>query len=164
MDRRLVVLAKRAFGGRVLGALHERFADFGQSGYEIEQEVRFLQQLEATIAADRPAEPMTAPAGAGTPLHTPQGAGPSDSQPPQWVADESVSECTRCSKEFNLFCRKHHCRLCGQIFCSACCGQKSSFPELGFTEEVRACHDCHINPPLNHVHNHSILTQSTGSL
>ena len=32
MDRRLVVLAKRAFGGRVLGELHERFADFGQSG------------------------------------------------------------------------------------------------------------------------------------
>jgi len=137
MDRRLVVLAKRAFGGRVLGELHERFADFGQSGYEIEQEVQFLQQLEAQMATNISSEPVTAPA--AVEAEEKQSAAPALAT---WVPDESVSACTRCGRDFNLFCRRHHCRLCGQIFCSKCCDQKSSFPELGFDESVRACLIC----------------------
>ena len=30
MDRRLVIAAKRAFGGKILGELYERFSEFDQ--------------------------------------------------------------------------------------------------------------------------------------
>lgn len=39
-----------------------------------------------------------------------------------WVADEKVLMCYNCDKEFNsIFIRKHHCRVCGNIFCYDCC-------------------------------------------
>lgn len=37
-----------------------------------------------------------------------------------WMNDSFVSECLNCFKPFTAFRRKHHCRFCGQIFCSAC--------------------------------------------
>lgn len=37
-----------------------------------------------------------------------------------WMNDSFVSECLNCFKSFNAFRRKHHCRFCGQIFCSEC--------------------------------------------
>lgn len=43
-------------------------------------------------------------------------------QPPMrkhWIKDETVYKCSHkyCSKEFNFFERRHHCRKCGRIFC-----------------------------------------------
>lgn len=37
-----------------------------------------------------------------------------------WMNDSFVSECVNCLRPFTAFRRKHHCRFCGQIFCSAC--------------------------------------------
>lgn len=37
-----------------------------------------------------------------------------------WMNDLFVSECLSCFKPFTAFKRKHHCRFCGQIFCSDC--------------------------------------------
>lgn len=37
-----------------------------------------------------------------------------------WMNDSFVSECLNCFKSFSAFRRKHHCRFCGQIFCSDC--------------------------------------------
>lgn len=37
-----------------------------------------------------------------------------------WMNDAFVSECLHCFKPFTAFRRKHHCRFCGQIFCSDC--------------------------------------------
>jgi len=39
---------------------------------------------------------------------------------PFWVPDEYRTKCLACGKGFGTFTRKHHCRKCGQIFCSAC--------------------------------------------
>jgi len=36
-----------------------------------------------------------------------------------WIIDEKVSEC-QCKRVFNMYYRKHHCRMCGEIFCSKC--------------------------------------------
>ena len=37
----------------------------------------------------------------------------------KWVLDKEVSNCFRCDKKFNpIFLRKHHCRICGHIFCA----------------------------------------------
>lgn len=37
-----------------------------------------------------------------------------------WMNDSFVSDCLNCFKPFTAFRRKHHCRFCGQIFCSEC--------------------------------------------
>ena len=37
-----------------------------------------------------------------------------------WMPDELCQTCYSCDAEFTVFRRRHHCRLCGQIFCSNC--------------------------------------------
>eukprot|EP00035_Acanthoeca_spectabilis_P015814 m.317691 g.317691 ORF g.317691 m.317691 type:complete len:1106 (-) comp16437_c0_seq5:132-3449(-) len=37
-----------------------------------------------------------------------------------WLPDDLVDNCKTCDLEFGCFSRKHHCRLCGDIFCNAC--------------------------------------------
>ena len=37
-----------------------------------------------------------------------------------WMNDAFVADCLNCFKPFTAFRRKHHCRFCGQIFCSDC--------------------------------------------
>lgn len=35
-----------------------------------------------------------------------------------WMPDSKVTECYECGLPFNTLRRRHHCRVCGQIFCS----------------------------------------------
>ncbi|CAB3993712.1 1-phosphatidylinositol 3-phosphate 5-kinase-like isoform X3, partial [Paramuricea clavata] len=35
-----------------------------------------------------------------------------------WMPDEQCKVCYECGVKFHTFRRRHHCRLCGQIFCS----------------------------------------------
>ncbi|OUM67751.1 hypothetical protein PIROE2DRAFT_39742, partial [Piromyces sp. E2] len=37
-----------------------------------------------------------------------------------WMQDENCKQCYECKTSFNTFRRKHHCRICGQIFCYKC--------------------------------------------
>lgn len=37
-----------------------------------------------------------------------------------WDEDHAITHCRRCDIEFNLLCRKHHCRECGGIYCDGC--------------------------------------------
>lgn len=46
-----------------------------------------------------------------------------------WIDDETVLECYNCNEEFGLFVRKHHCRLCGKIFCYKCSDYRSHIPD-----------------------------------
>jgi hypothetical protein len=43
---------------------------------------------------------------------------------PIWIDDKEVSKCHMCPAKFSTITRKHHCRQCGNIFCSTCCSQK----------------------------------------
>lgn len=58
-----------------------------------------------------------------------------------WMKDENCKECFYCAKTFHAFRRKHHCRLCGQIFCSSCAflipGEK-----FGYEHKLRFCKIC----------------------
>ncbi|VDO95350.1 unnamed protein product [Heligmosomoides polygyrus] len=38
-----------------------------------------------------------------------------------WMPDSTGKECYQCEERFSTFRRRHHCRLCGQIFCAKCC-------------------------------------------
>ncbi|RLN88630.1 hypothetical protein BBJ28_00018053, partial [Nothophytophthora sp. Chile5] len=46
-------------------------------------------------------------------------------QRPLWIDDEERFDCHICKKDFNLFRRKHHCRVCGEIVCKNCCLSRS---------------------------------------
>ncbi len=45
-----------------------------------------------------------------------------------WEYDVEQDFCISCSDEFHPFNRKHHCRLCGKIFCNKCSDQRALVP------------------------------------
>lgn len=49
-----------------------------------------------------------------------------------WMPDATGKECYECYEKFNAFRRRHHCRLCGQIFCGKCSNRQVNGPDLGF--------------------------------
>ena len=51
-------------------------------------------------------------------------------QPLIWVCDNKVEKCHSCDIYFSFIKRRHHCRLCGRIFCGSCCFQYVKIPEL----------------------------------
>lgn len=49
------------------------------------------------------------------------------------MPDSQCKECYDCNEKFTTFRRRHHCRLCGQIFCSRCCNQEIPGKFMGYT-------------------------------
>jgi hypothetical protein len=60
------------------------------------------------------------------------------------VADKYRLNCSKCNVLFTLSCRRHHCRLCGDIFCDACSSHRVLLPLSGieFEKPVRICDYC----------------------
>ena len=50
-----------------------------------------------------------------------------------WMPDSVSKECYDCGEKFTTFRRRHHCRVCGQIFCSRCCNQEIPGKIMGCT-------------------------------
>ena len=55
--------------------------------------------------------------------------------------DES-KECTNCSKVFTLLNRRHHCRVCGHVFCAGCSAYRVRLASSRTGKEKRACATC----------------------
>jgi hypothetical protein len=66
---------------------------------------------------------------------------------PIWEQDKSRDCCSRCSKNFTFFRRRHHCRKCGKLFCSECCHNKFSLLQLNYSIPVLVCNYCVNNLP-----------------
>ena len=62
-----------------------------------------------------------------------------------WMPDQVVNDCYECAIKFTTFKRKHHCRICGQIFCSKCCGIFISGRYLNVAGSIRVCNSCNQN-------------------
>ncbi|CAG5126011.1 unnamed protein product, partial [Candidula unifasciata] len=59
-----------------------------------------------------------------------------------WMPDSSCRECYDCGDKFTTFRRRHHCRICGQIFCSKCCNQELPGKIIGYKGGIRVCTYC----------------------
>ncbi|UYV73172.1 PIKFYVE [Cordylochernes scorpioides] len=53
-----------------------------------------------------------------------------------WMPDSNCRECYECGDKFTAFRRRHHCRICGQIFCSRCCNQGIPGKIMGYLVHV----------------------------
>jgi len=58
---------------------------------------------------------------------------------PEWAEGDV---CHRCRVQFSTFTRQHHCRACGQVFCSKCSSKFCVLPKFGIEKEVRVCDSC----------------------
>ena len=59
-----------------------------------------------------------------------------------WMPDSNCHQCYECGLRFSTLRRRHHCRICGQIFCHACCNQQVPGKIIGYTGYLRACTYC----------------------
>lgn len=61
-----------------------------------------------------------------------------------WMPDNNSKECYECGFKFSTIRRRHHCRICGQIFCSRCCSRKIDGDKVGYAPntKVRSCNYC----------------------
>ncbi|XP_020268970.1 1-phosphatidylinositol-3-phosphate 5-kinase FAB1B-like isoform X2 [Asparagus officinalis] len=66
-----------------------------------------------------------------------------------WMPDQSCRVCYECDSQFTVFNRRHHCRLCGRVFCAKCTSNSvpvssnhatTSLGEIG--ERIRVCNYC----------------------
>ncbi|ETN61396.1 smad anchor for receptor activation, partial [Anopheles darlingi] len=62
---------------------------------------------------------------------------------PFWVPDNATKFCMQCNQKFSVIKRRHHCRACGQLLCSACCCLKAKLAYLG-DAEGRICQECDV--------------------
>ena len=60
-----------------------------------------------------------------------------------WMKDEHSESCVDCKVKFTIYERKHHCRNCGQVFCSSCSQYQAEIPRLNILQPVRVCKSCH---------------------
>ncbi|KAI0022973.1 FYVE-domain-containing protein [Xylariomycetidae sp. FL0641] len=92
---------------------------------------------------------------------------------PRWQPDAEATICPICHTQFSIFVRKHHCRKCGRVVCSACSPHRITIPHqynerygllgaeggiadfnaIGGGERVRLCNPCvpdpNTTPPRN---------------
>lgn len=59
-----------------------------------------------------------------------------------WIHDSKSKECYECCAKFSTFRRKHHCRLCGCIFCSKCCNQFVPGKIVHCSGDLKVCSYC----------------------
>ncbi|KAF6139804.1 hypothetical protein GIB67_009651 [Kingdonia uniflora] len=67
-----------------------------------------------------------------------------------WMPDQSCRVCYECDAQFTVFNRKHHCRLCGRVFCAKCTSNSIPAPSDDPTktgredlERIRVCNYCY---------------------
>ncbi|XP_036122448.1 FYVE and coiled-coil domain-containing protein 1 isoform X1 [Molossus molossus] len=58
----------------------------------------------------------------------------------RWLGDSEANHCFDCKREFSWMVRRHHCRICGRIFCYYCCNNYVVTKQGGKKE--RCCRAC----------------------
>lgn len=62
-----------------------------------------------------------------------------------WMPDANAKSCYDCGEKFTTIRRRHHCRICGQIFCSKCCSEEipGSMISSAIKGQLRSCNYCY---------------------
>ncbi|XP_076313551.1 uncharacterized protein LOC143226451 isoform X1 [Tachypleus tridentatus] len=60
---------------------------------------------------------------------------------PVWIPDKRVSMCQICTRDFKVTHRRHHCRCCGKVVCSACSANRYPLNYL-HNRMARVCDKC----------------------
>ena len=74
-----------------------------------------------------------------------RGSGSGSAAAATWEADEDVLTCKGCSQPFSVVRRRHHCRVCGGVFCDRCAPKGAieiNNVDTGKLQKERACHEC----------------------
>mmetsp|Transcript_23929 Transcript_23929/g.37481 ORF Transcript_23929/g.37481 Transcript_23929/m.37481 type:complete len:357 (+) Transcript_23929:155-1225(+) len=61
---------------------------------------------------------------------------------PEWVDDTNVTQCKSCGFVFSFIIRKHHCRMCGHVYCRYCASETWPLPKFEYLSPVRVCRKC----------------------
>eukprot|EP00758_Cryptobia_borreli_P015043 Tbor_TRINITY_DN5983_c1_g4::TRINITY_DN5983_c1_g4_i1::g.18652::m.18652 len=92
----------------------------------------------------------------------------------KWIPDNRVVECmaTECRQQFSFFNRRHHCRVCGKIYCASCCSE--NIPRYMVSNSTRffdvqnthlpAERDLRVSNDSNNNNNNNKNTHNTGLL
>jgi len=65
-----------------------------------------------------------------------------------WMPDQSCRVCYECDSQFTIFHRRHHCRICGRVFCAKCTANFVPVPSdepntvREEWEKIRVCNYC----------------------
>lgn len=61
-----------------------------------------------------------------------------------WMSDKICHQCSDCETRFTIFVRRHHCRVCGRIFCHSC--SNHTIPghlfRSSLSGNIRVCRAC----------------------
>ncbi|KAJ7963358.1 1-phosphatidylinositol-3-phosphate 5-kinase [Quillaja saponaria] len=65
-----------------------------------------------------------------------------------WMPDHICRVCYECDSQFTVFNRRHHCRLCGRVFCAKCTTNSIPAPSSDRRnwedrEKIRVCNYCY---------------------
>ncbi len=61
-----------------------------------------------------------------------------------WMPDELCKVCYGCENAFTMYRRRHHCRMCGQVFCNPCSSFYIDGSQINLLYgPVRSCKLCH---------------------
>lgn len=77
-----------------------------------------------------------------------------DSVSGRWIEDNACASCTKCERLFTLMNRRHHCRICGHIFCNSCSRTRIMFAMMpsDVKKRQRVCDPC-----ASHAQSNAIL-------
>ena len=68
-----------------------------------------------------------------------------ESQKNLWVPNNAVTNCFECENKFTtIMVRQHHCRICGNIFCSNCSNKQIQVSNNNKIIKLRVCNNCFI--------------------
>lgn len=85
----------------------------------------------------------------------PEPSGPPPPPPPHWLPNTAANRCGGCAASFGVWRlrRRHHCRMCGGIFCASCSRAREALQREILTRTIaarekpsrrhRVCDDCH---------------------
>ncbi|XP_067301693.1 FYVE and coiled-coil domain-containing protein 1-like [Pseudorasbora parva] len=57
-----------------------------------------------------------------------------------WLVDKEATHCLGCQGQFTWWLRRHHCRLCGRIFCYYC---SNNYVMTKSAKKERCCRECY---------------------